>query len=112
MPRLVTAEAVRVRWEPNSSRVHDVLDMSLARAVTGFAVGVMTRSRLMAMARVAVVRAEKIAGTLDPSRSVICLLVRLCHHPGTREEHEERTQGNCAPNDRPEGSTSPWSVFR
>jgi hypothetical protein len=43
----------------------------------------------MAMARVTIVRAEKVVRTLDRSGAVIVLLVGLCHHPGACEEHDE-----------------------
>ena len=81
MPGLVTVEAIPVPGETNAFRVHDVLDVPLPRSVTGFAVRVVARSRLMAMAGVTVVRAEKLDCTFDRSSPVIVLLVGSCHDP-------------------------------
>jgi hypothetical protein len=100
MTGLVTAEAIPVPWETNAFRVHDVLDMPLPRSVTGFAVRVVAWSRLMAMAGVTVLRAQKFDCTLDSSCSVVVLLVGSGHDPGARKEHDKRKQGDGAPNDR------------
>jgi hypothetical protein len=97
----MAAEAIPVRGETNSLRVHDILDMSLPRAMTGFAVRVVTRSGLVAMARVTVVRSKQVVCAIDCSRAPIAFLVGSCHHPGACEEQDEQAQGNSAPSDRP-----------
>lgn len=89
MPRLVTAEAIPVSGETNAFRVHHVLDMPLTGSVTGFAVRVVARGRLMAMAGVTVLRAEKLDCTFDRRSPVIVLLVGLCQDSGACEEHNE-----------------------
>lgn len=89
MTGLVAAEAIPVRREANTLRVHHILDMELPRAMAGFAIRVVTRRGLVAMARVAVVRSEQVVGTFDCSCAPIAFLVASCHHPGAREKQDE-----------------------
>lgn len=110
MPGFVTTEAIPVRREPNSFQVHDVLDMPLPRAVAGFAVRVVTRCRLLTMAGVTVFRPEQLVGTRNVCCPPVALLVTLRQHPGAREERDEKSEDDTAPDERSGATAAPGSL--